>query len=70
MYRHCQGRFWRARGLDIYALFNNDADVWAIRKARTLRGLVNGNFQPRPKSPLNRADESKKATRLGGGSIG
>lgn len=31
---------WRRKGLDIYAYFNNDADAWAIRNARTLRSLL------------------------------
>lgn len=31
---------WRAMGLDVYAYFNNDADAWAIRNARTLRSLL------------------------------
>jgi uncharacterized protein YecE (DUF72 family) len=33
---------WRAKGLNVYAYFNNDADAWAIRNARTLRSLVKG----------------------------
>jgi uncharacterized protein YecE (DUF72 family) len=31
---------WRRKGLDVLAYFNNDADAWAIRNARTLRSLL------------------------------
>lgn len=31
---------WRGQGLDVYAYFNNDADAWAIRNARTLTSLL------------------------------
>jgi uncharacterized protein YecE (DUF72 family) len=31
---------WRAKGLDVYAYFNNDANAWAIRNARMLRSLL------------------------------
>jgi uncharacterized protein YecE (DUF72 family) len=31
---------WRGSDLDVYAYFNNDADAWAVRNARTLRSLV------------------------------
>ena len=31
---------WRRKGLEIFAYFNNDADAWAIRNARTLRSLL------------------------------
>ena len=31
---------WCSQGLDVYAYFNNDADAWAIRNARTLRTLL------------------------------
>jgi len=31
---------WHRQNLDVYAYFNNDADAWAIRNARTLRSLL------------------------------